>query len=166
MSYRASSLVLLAAALALGGCATIPSGPSIMVLPGHGKTFEQFQEDNAYCRQYASEQIGGQSAQQAANETTLKSAGVGALLGGALGAAVGDSRGAGVGAATGALLGATAGSANGYSDAGGAQQRYDNAYAQCMYAKGNQIPVAGQRRHYRRRHAYYPPPPPPYDDDD
>lgn len=29
--------------LLLAGCATVPSGPSVLVLPGSGKTFEQFQ---------------------------------------------------------------------------------------------------------------------------
>jgi hypothetical protein len=38
------------------------------------------------------------------------------------------------------------------------QQRYDMAYAQCMYAKGHQVPAAGARRQGR---AYSAPPPPP-----
>jgi hypothetical protein len=40
-----------------------------------------------------------------------------------------------------------------------AQRRYDIAYAQCMYAKGNEIPgmVTRPRRSYRNM----PPPPPP-----
>ncbi|MGA7800226.1 MAG: hypothetical protein WCC36_05405, partial [Gammaproteobacteria bacterium] len=79
--------VLTAAALALGGCATVPTGPTVMVLPGQGKNFEQFRQDNMICRQYAYDEIGGKTAQQTTNESTLKSAGVGALLGGALGAA-------------------------------------------------------------------------------
>jgi hypothetical protein len=39
------------------------------------------------------------------------------------------------------------------------QRRYDNAYQQCMYAKGNQIPAVEQEPHQRSR--YMPPPPPP-----
>jgi len=31
----------------LVGCATIPAGPSVMVLPGTGKSFEPFQVENA-----------------------------------------------------------------------------------------------------------------------
>ncbi len=42
--------------LVLGGCASAPSGPSVMVLPGPGKTLEQFQTDDAFCRQWAAEQ--------------------------------------------------------------------------------------------------------------
>lgn len=163
-----AAMLTLAGALLLTGCATVPTGPSVLVLPGKGKSFAQFQADNATCRRYASEQIGGTSAQRAANQQTLRSAGAGALLGGALGAALGDGRGAAVGAASGALFGAAA-SGGGYPAAQSAQVRYDHAYEQCMYAKGNRIPVAQRsaygRRYYRHWHrAYYPPPPPPEDD--
>jgi hypothetical protein len=44
--------------LLLAGCATVPTGPSVMVLPGNGKNFEQFQVDNAVCRQWALRQTG------------------------------------------------------------------------------------------------------------
>jgi hypothetical protein len=37
--------------LLLIGCATVPSGPSVMVLPGTGKSLEQFQADDLVCRQ-------------------------------------------------------------------------------------------------------------------
>ena len=41
--------------LALGACAAVPpSGPSVMALPGNGKSFEQFRADDAACREYAS----------------------------------------------------------------------------------------------------------------
>jgi hypothetical protein len=36
-----------------------------MVLPGTEKSFDQFRIDDAVCRQFAFEQIGGASAQQA-----------------------------------------------------------------------------------------------------
>lgn len=39
--------------LLLGGCSTLPKGPSVMVLPGTGKEFAQFQSDDGACRQYA-----------------------------------------------------------------------------------------------------------------
>ena len=44
--------------LLLTGCATVPSGPSVMVLPGTGKSFEQFQTDDIVCRQWAAQQTG------------------------------------------------------------------------------------------------------------
>ncbi len=44
-----------------------------------------------------------------------------------------------------------------YADDWTLQRRYDNAYMQCMYAKGNQVPGVG--RTYKEGAA--PPPPPP-----
>jgi hypothetical protein len=35
-------LLPLGAALLLGACTTLPTGPSVMVLPGTGKNFDQF----------------------------------------------------------------------------------------------------------------------------
>jgi hypothetical protein len=43
--------VLSLALLAVGACATVPTGPSVMVLPPTGKPFEEFQADDAMCRQ-------------------------------------------------------------------------------------------------------------------
>src|SRR5262249_58117759 len=44
---RWSALPMLAALLA--GCASAPTGPSVMVLPGYGKSFEQFNTDDVAC---------------------------------------------------------------------------------------------------------------------
>ncbi len=84
--------VFLLVAVGVGGCATIPAGPSVMVLPGPGKTLEQFQADDTSCRQWAA---------QEASRT-----------------------------ASGEIYGSII------------QWRYDMPYQQCMYAKGNRIPVA------------------------
>jgi len=40
----------------LAGCTTGPIGPSILVLPGSGISFEQFQADDATCREWAGRQ--------------------------------------------------------------------------------------------------------------
>ncbi len=45
-----------AIALLLAACATAPTGPSVMVLPGSEKPFEQFQADDTICRQWAARQ--------------------------------------------------------------------------------------------------------------
>jgi hypothetical protein len=46
--------VALAALLMLGACAVAPpSGPTVMALPGPGKSFQVFQQDDYACRQYA-----------------------------------------------------------------------------------------------------------------
>ena len=77
------AFVSVGAALVVAACASIPTGPNVLVLPGNGKSFEQFQTADAVCRQWSAQQTG----------TSV-------------------------------------------------QVHYDIAYAQCMYAKGNQIPVA------------------------
>lgn len=151
---------LLATALLLAGCTTIPTGPSILVLPGSGRSFDDFRADEVLCRQYAHDQVSGVTANQAAVDSGVKSAAVGTVVGAAAGAAIGGGRGAGVGAGAGLLLGSAAGadaaSASGY----GAQRRYDNGYIQCMYARGHRVPVSGNYAPERPR-PYYPPPPPP-----
>jgi hypothetical protein len=51
-------------ALLLAACATPPpSGPGILVLPGSGKTFDQFRFDDAECRNYAQSIVGKTSEQ-------------------------------------------------------------------------------------------------------
>jgi hypothetical protein len=160
MNWKQGSLLFLAM-VALSACATIPTGPSVLVLPGPGKPFEVFQADDAVCRQWAAQQI-GMSPSETTNQTLVGGAAIGTLAGAALGAAIGAASGhAGAGAAIGAgsgLVGGTA-AASGPAYAAGyaAQRRYDNAYQQCMYAKGNQIPGFARPS----RPAIPPPPPPP-----
>ena len=151
---------VLAGALLLSACATVPpSGPSVMVLPGAGKSFEQFRMDDYQCRQFASSQLGGATAEQASTQSGLKSAAIGAGVGAAAGALLGGQRGAGEGAAAGLIVGSAAGAGTAQASSYTLQQRYDIAYQQCMYAKGNQVPVEG--RFAPRRSEYAPPPPPP-----
>lgn len=98
----------------LGGCATAPTGPHVLVLPGTGKSFDQFRGDEQECRQYARSQI----------ET-----GSGGLAG---------------------------------TGGRGAQQRYDFAYQQCMYAKGHKVPMSrAEAERYSASKGGTPPPPPP-----
>ncbi len=154
-------LCLGSAAVLLGGCATLPTGPSVRALPAPGKPFEQFQAEDAGCRQWAAQQVGPPGAP--ATQNTAVGAAVGTAIGAGLGAGLGALAGhVGTGAAIGAgvgLLGGAAVGANADQAAGrNAQRRYDAAYQQCMYAKGNQIPGAVQGP---RRPAMPPPPPPP-----
>jgi hypothetical protein len=155
-----------AAAVLVAGCASLPPGPSVMVLPGTLKTFEEFQTDDAVCRQWAALQT-GTTRKRAASESTVSGATVGTLLGAAVGAAFGalagdPGIGAAVGAGTGLLGGAAAGAGAAEAGAYEVQHRYDIAYMQCMYSKGNQIPVAGgSLRAYSARTAPPPVPPPP-----
>lgn len=149
----------------LAGCATPPpSGPSVMVLPGSGKSFDQFRYDDYECRQFASTQSGGTSAQDASTNSGIKSAAIGTAVGAAAGGLMGGNSGAGVGAGVGLAAGALAGTGAASSSAYTVQQRYDIGYQQCMYAKGHQIPMAASRytpRSGNIRQAAPPPPPPP-----
>lgn len=160
--------IIASAVLLISGCATTPSGPSRMALPGTGKTFEQFRYDDNYCRQYGTEQIGGSSANEAANDSLAKSAAAGTAIGAVVGAAIGGQGGAAIGAGTGLFVGSAEGAAAADESSYNAQQRYDNAYVQCMYAKGHRVPVSGRlaaetgARTPGRPNNYPPPPPPNY----
>lgn len=154
-------LVPLAAALVTAGCVSMPSGPSVLVLPGTGASFNEFRADESACRQYAYEYIGGRSAGQAAADAGVRSAVVGTAIGAAVGAAVDGGRGAGVGAGTGLLIGSAAGSGAAEVSGYDAQRRYDHAYVQCMYASGHRVPVSGRYSPSRSdRYRSTPPPPP------
>ena len=72
----------------LSACTVVPTGPSVLVLPGVGKPMDVFQAEEGECRSYAQQQLGVTHEQ--------------------------DSR----------ML----------------QTRYNIAYVQCMYAKGNMMP--------------------------
>ena len=158
----AVSLVAVSAVLLLAGCASVPSGPSVMALPGSGKHFDQFRGDDAICREYARQQIGGASANQAGVDAGLRSAAVGTAVGAVAGAAIGGRNAVGVGAGTGLLVGSLAGTSAAQGSAYGAQHNYDNAYVQCMYGNGHQVPVAAGLRSQSRAQdgAAYPPAPP------
>lgn len=146
--------------LLLGACATVPTGPSVMVLPGDGKSFEQFRADDADCRQFAVSQLGGQSANDAATQSAVTSAVVGTALGAAAGAAFGGHQGAGIGAGAGLLVGSAAGVSGAQASGHETQRRYDHAYLQCMYAKGERIPSSGRLTSGPARRSSPPPPPP------
>lgn len=159
---RALASLLLAALLGLGACATRPTGPAVMVLPGTGKGFDQFRFDESGCRQYAYEQVGGVTPSRAADESAVRSAAVGTALGAAAGAAIDGSSGAATGAGVGLLAGGLAGAGAAHGSAYDTQQRYDNAYIQCMYAKGHKVPVSARfTSSSPAPRSHYPPPPPP-----
>ena len=150
-------------AVLMTGCATIPPGPSVMVMPTPGKSFEAFQSDDFVCRGWAQQQSGW-DANQTVNQDGAGGAAIGALMGAGLGAAIGaasgnPAQGAAIGAAGGLIGGAAIGSNRGQAAGWEVQRRYDNAYQQCMYAKGNQIPEFSPEP--RRARYTLPPPPPP-----
>lgn len=161
------ALAIAIATAALAGCAVVPAGPSIMALPGTGKSFDQFRQDDFNCRQFASGQNNGQDTATAANNSALGSAVLGTAIGAAAGAAFGGGSGAAIGAGAGLLTGSAVGMSNAQSSAYMTQSRYDQAYIQCMYAYGNRVPVRADMvssqpmQPVQPVQRYAPPPPPP-----
>ncbi len=162
---RVQTYVTVAVLLVASGCVSMPSGPSVMVLPAPGKPFEQFQVDDMLCRRWADQQI-GVAPQEAATQSAVTGAAVGTAIGAGAGALIGAASGntgagATIGAGSGLIVGTAAGSNAGQVSGWEAQRRYDNAYVQCMYAKGNQVPGRVQQRRVR---TVAPPPPPDYNE--
>ncbi len=112
-----------------------PMAPTVQVMPGPGKSFEAFQTDNTACKVFAADSVKGQA--EASNQRAFGAALLTTALGAGVGAAGGD-------AATGAAVGAAGGSGIGAgisaADQQNIQAQYDNAFSQCMYAKGEQVP--------------------------
>ena len=155
---------VMVAVVALSACAPTVLAPTVPVMPGPNKPFDQFAADQQSCEAYANGQVAPMVAQ--ANNQAFGSALLTTALGAGLGAAIGGGRGAAIGAASGAVVGTAAG-AQGSSIAGmGIQQQYNVFYSQCMYARGNQVPGYAPNMYALPPHpgpgpAYpYPPPPP------
>lgn len=141
MTQSRYASVAAAVVLMLAGCAQAPSSPTVSVAPGPAKSFQAFQADQGYCQQVAQSQV-AQGTQP--NRQTMLGAGGGALGGAALGAAggaIGGNAGAGaaIGALTGLVLGGAGGAMSSNRQESAAQRQYDTAYAQCMYARGNNV---------------------------
>jgi outer membrane lipoprotein SlyB len=165
MFRRLKFCALLATPL-LAACVGMPTGPSMLVLPGTGKTFDQFRYDDYNCRQFAYAQVGGMTPTQASVTSGVASAAIGTAIGAAAGAAMGGGHGAAVGAGAGLVAGGLAGTGTAQASGYEAQQRYDIGYVQCMYANGHKVPVSGQfSNDYSvsggNPNASIPPPPPP-----
>lgn len=146
-------MLLPAAAIALAGCVSVPSGPSVHVMPAANKPFDVFVRDDARCRNFAFNQVGGTEANQAAVNSGVTSAVVGTAVGAAAGALAGGNQGAGYGAGAGLLVGSAAGAGAAGASSWELQRRYDISYEQCMYSLGNQVPGFPSP-------PYMPPPPP------
>jgi hypothetical protein len=119
---------LAAAMVLISGCATLPSGPSITALPGSGKSFEQFRSDDHVCRQYAEEQVSPVKPDRAADQAVAGGTAAGAASHEGHGPSLGEAR--------------VPESDTGSRPVQTAGVRYDAAYIQCMYAKGNRVPVS------------------------
>lgn len=136
MSRILVTSALLAAAV-LGGCATEPMGPTARVLPAPGKPFEAFASDQSLCKQFAGGEVRGGA--ELADLKRLGGAMLTAGLGTGLGAAIDRRQSPQIGAALGGIMGASTGANGSARDQNDLQYRYDLAYTQCMYSRGNQV---------------------------
>lgn len=59
--------VIMTASL-LTACTSIPTGPSIMALPGSTKSFDLFRNDDNQCRQFADQQINSSSPENSSEQ--------------------------------------------------------------------------------------------------
>lgn len=150
--------------LVLGACtAAPPSGPRVVAMPGPGKSFAQFQQDDDACRSYAQSRL--PAADQTAatsHNNSVATAAAGTLIGAAAGAALGSlggnvGAGAGIGAGVGLLGGSAVAGGNTQATANSLQGRYDVAYAQCMVGHGESI-----QQPLEPGYVYAAPPPPGY----
>lgn len=175
LTVRRLSVVLIAGMLT--ACVNMPTGPSVMTLPGSGKNFDQFRRDEYECREYAYQQAGERTPRQVSQTSGVESAAIGTGLGAAAGAALGGGHGAAIGAGIGLLMGGLIGSGTANASGYASQRQYDIGYIQCMYAKGHRVPIDGRiandpsgngngntnvnRRIPAPSQKFIPPPPPP-----
>lgn len=132
--------ITIAIAAALTGCVTVPTGPSYTAMPGSRKSVDQFHFDDSSCREYAVQTTGGTPGEAAA-DAAIGGAVVGTLLGAAIGGILGGGEGARIGAGFGLFGGSAVGAGNAQAASYTTQQRLDNSYYQCMYARGHKVPM-------------------------
>lgn len=129
-SVAVAKLVLLA------GCVPAVMAPTVVATPGAGKAPADFAADHNTCAVLADQQIA--PAKTAANNQIVGSVLLNAALGSGGAAAAGGSNGDV--AANAVANGLGAGAATAQSAQATLQRQYDFDYAQCMYAKGNNVP--------------------------
>ena len=168
-SFLKAASIIVTVLLLFAGCATAPLGPTVQVMPSPGKPFAKFQTEAEECQAWAFQQMGGQEAVDRINANAVLYGIIGGAIGAGIGALTGASWGysprstrryAAHGAAMGAGIGTAAGAAHGAAASAYSSQQlqmiYDDAYVQCMYSKGNQVPgsVPNYEREYYDR-GYY-----------
>ncbi|NDL65844.1 glycine zipper family protein [Enterobacteriales bacterium SAP-6] len=138
-------IIPLLAGIVLMGCVSTPVAPTVMTLPGSGKTYDQFRVDDVICKNTAYSSLSGEAS--SINNRSVATVAAGTAIGTAAGAMIGSAGGP-RGTADGAVIGAGGGLLAGAAVAGGKggdaqdslQDQYNVVYLQCMYAKGNKIP--------------------------
>jgi uncharacterized protein YcfJ len=140
LAVRAAALALL---FAVGACAIEPYGSSYAAMPSPYKPPEVFSSDEGACSAYARQVVAGHA--DTANQQAILTTLLGAAIGAGIGEAVGGGREVTAGAVGGAITGGMIGAANSTNASYALQHQYDVAYQQCMYNRGNQVPVARAR---------------------
>ncbi|MBX3616316.1 hypothetical protein [Nitrosomonas sp.] len=115
----------------LTACASTPTAPSVITLPGKGVSFEQFRADDYDCRVFAFQQLEGKGSPLASHSKRVE----GAV------AATGQDGTSGI---PGAALGGAFEQVPATAAMDGGQRQYDIHYIQCMYAKGHRVPMLGR----------------------
>ncbi len=64
------TLTALILVFALTACSVMPSGPSVLVLPGAGKCFDLFHNDDLICRKFVLSQLGATQQKPASQDNT------------------------------------------------------------------------------------------------
>lgn len=132
--------------LVMAGCAQVPIGPTVQVMPGSGKSYAVFQADQSSCTLAAQQRTRGHV--DASNNRAAGVIAASALAGAATSYAYGER--ASVGAAEGGATGAVIAGEMGANDQYSIQRLFDMTYGQCMFARGHQVegygPVAASAR--------------------
>ena len=56
---KATFVAGVAVLVSVSACVQAPMGPTVAVMPGPSKPFAVFQDDQAICRQFSEQQVGG-----------------------------------------------------------------------------------------------------------
>jgi hypothetical protein len=137
MTHFLKGVPLLALAL-LAGCYTMPEGPTVTALQGDARNANEFRTDNVDCRQYAAAQT----------DKAISAAGghpgwvTGVAPGAASDAAMGGRDATGAGRTGSVVDGLDSAQFAGF----GPQEVYNRAYIQCMYFRGNKVPLLATER--------------------
>ncbi len=137
-AHSVASVLLCGVLAPLVAGAGVPQGPSVVIAPESGKPPDLFAAEQDYCRSEASASV-----EPAESEgSVMRSAVVGTLLGAVAGSALSGRHhdNTAIGAVAGLVMGAAAGSNEQSVEEANAQRRFDAAYTQCMFAKGNGTP--------------------------
>lgn len=158
-AYAPVAVVL--GAVMLSGCVSPPNGPDVRAMPGTGKSYEQFMADDSTCQNYARGNINGDA--QRANNNAVNTAAAATVIGAAGGALLGAASGHGgsgalIGAGSGLLVGSAMGNDSSMGSNDDIQEHYNDVYIQCMYAKGERVPMpAGFNQSYQSQDSGVPP---------